>query len=273
MITNLNSAGALARGKSHLKSGKPCQDNFYSVKKKNSMVVSLADGAGSSSKSEIGSDICTKHIANLLLLNFNKIFIKDKKDISNELVKSLKNELNNKANELKISIQDLSTTLMFVAIKNNKFLAGHIGDGLIGSFHNDGAKVFSGPENGEHGNETFFISQKNAIDHFRIYKGNLKSIKGFILMSDGSYDNLYDKKGNCLTEANNKFFSWVADSNNAKNEIEEGLTRILEDQFTLKTSDDCSVVLISAEHIEGYMAKALGSVVNFFSKTSRFKVF
>ena len=35
-------------------------------------------------------------------------------------------------------------------------------------------------------------------------------------MSDGSYDNLYDKKTNALTEANNKFFSWVADSNNPK---------------------------------------------------------
>ena len=273
MITNLNSAGALARGKSHLKSGKPCQDNFYSVKKKNSMVVSLADGAGSSAQSEIGSDVCTKHIADLLLLNFNKIYRKEKLDIANELVNSLKEALNNKANELKISIQDLSTTLLFVAIKNNKYIAGHIGDGLIGSFHNDGAKVFSSPENGEHGNETFFISQNNATDHFRIYKGNLKSIKGFILMSDGSYDNLYDKKTNTLTEANNKFFSWVADSNNPKKEIEEGLTTILEDKFTLKTTDDCSIVLISAEHIEGYMDKALDSVVKFFSKTSRFKVF
>jgi len=270
MKTNLNSAGAVAKGKSHLKSGKPCQDSFYSVKKKNLMVVSLADGAGSSAQSEIGSDVCTKCIANLLLLNFNKIYKKEKVDIANELVKSLKEELNNKASELNISIQDLSTTLLFVAINNNKFVAGHIGDGLIGSFHNDGVKVFSSPENGEHGNETFFISQKNAIDHFRIYKGNLKSIKGFILMSDGSYDSLYDKKTNSLTEANNKFFSWVADANNAKSEIEDGLTKILEDKFTLKTTDDCSIVLISAEHIEGYIDKVLGSVVKFFSKSSRF---
>ena len=268
-----NSAGAIARGSSHLKSGKPCQDNFYSASKKKTIVVALGDGAGSCSQSEIGSELCTKYITEFLLINFNEIYNKDKKEIAKVLVSQLQEELNLKAEELNISIKDLSSTLLFVAVKNNKFIAGHIGDGLIGTFHESGAKVFSRPENGEHGNETFFISQKIALNHFRVYKGNLKSIKGFILMSDGSYDNLYNKKTNKLTQANLSFFTWLADSNNSKGEVELALKKTLEDKFTKKTSDDCSVVLLSTEHIEGYMDKVIKNVVNFFSKSTRFKIF
>ena len=53
----------------------------------------------------------------------------------------------------------------------------------------------------------------------------------------------------------------------------EALKKTLEDKFTKKTSDDCSVVLLSTEHIEGYMDKVIKNVVNFFSKSTRFKIF
>ena len=51
------------------------------------------------------------------------------------------------SDELNASLKDLSSTLLFVAVKGNKFLAGHIGDGLIGSFDESGSQVFSPPEN------------------------------------------------------------------------------------------------------------------------------
>ena len=268
----LKTAGAVIAGTSHIKNNKPCQDSIYSKYENKTMVSALSDGAGSCSKSEIGSELCTRYIADFFCNNFNTIYKQDKKNISETLVLQLKDELKKKAEKLKISVNDLSSTLLFVAVKNNKFIAGHIGDGLIGSFHDTGARVFSAPENGEHGNETFFITQNNALDHFRIYKGNLKSIIGFILMSDGSYDNLFDKRNNNLTEANLSFFSWIADTNNSEKDVENALKETLENKFIKKTTDDCSVILLSTEHREGYIDKILGKVAKLFLKNTRFNI-
>ena len=68
-------AGTYVTGKSHIKKDKPCQDRIYSKSLNRVTVVSLADGAGSCSRSEVGAEIVTQYVADFICKNFENIFI------------------------------------------------------------------------------------------------------------------------------------------------------------------------------------------------------
>ena len=246
-------AGASTIGTSHIENEKPCQDKFFSKKINNVATISLADGAGSCSKSDIGAEICTRYIVDFLCNNFDKTFLQSELEVSEEILKGVTKSLQNMSDELNAPLKDLSSTLLFVAVKGNKFLAGHIGDGLIGSFDESGSQIFSPPENGEFSNQTFFITMGDAKDHLRIYKGNLNSTLGFILMSDGSYESLFDTQKNELTGANLTFFSWLVDKKNSIETIEKSLEDALINKFTQRTIDDCSIILLSTKQVDGWL--------------------
>ena len=258
MKTQCKTAGAAVIGSSHTKNHKPCQDKVYSLFENNVTVCSLSDGAGSCSKSEIGADVCTKFIVSFLCEHFDETYKQNEDAISKLLVYRINEKLTQIAAELEISLIDLSSTLLFVAVKKDKFIAGHIGDGLIGIFDESGSKMLSPPENGEYENQTYFVTSGNALEHFRIYKDNLESITGFILMSDGPYKSLFDRKTEQLTDANLSFFSWLADEKNSQEKVEEALKKALSNIIEAKrTSDDCSINLLSTKHIDGYFDKVI----------------
>jgi serine/threonine protein phosphatase PrpC len=243
-------AGASVRGTSHIKNNIPCQDKVYRCAAKNTITISLADGAGSCSMSEIGADISTQFVADYLCENFDKIYTQDSDKTIEILLSSIKQLLTRKSEDLNVSLKEFSSTLLFVSVKNGNYIAGHIGDGLIGCYLDGNPKVLSFPENGEYSNQTYFTTSETAKDHLRIYKGELSTINGFILMSDGSYDSLFDKSKKKLALANETFFSWMKDSNNSQQKVEEALSSNLESLFTKATTDDCSVNLLLISYID-----------------------
>ena len=250
-------AGATTIGTSHVKNGKPCQDKIYSKKSNHVAAIALADGAGSCSKSDLGAEICTRYIVDFLCNNFDKTYLLSEQEISEKINKNVKKPLEEMANELNVSSKELSSTLLFVAVKGNKYIAGHIGDGLIGKFDENGSQVLSTPENGEYANQTFFITMPEADKYLRIYKDNLNSTLGFILMSDGSYESLFDTQNNILASANLTFFSWLVDKQNTIEALNKSIEVNLASKFTKRTTDDCSVILLSTKHVDGWLDKVI----------------
>ncbi len=238
-------ACVFVKGSSHIKNNTPCQDRTVSKTSNNVTVISLSDGAGSCSKSEIGAEISTQFVADYLCDNFDDLIKKKDEIISKIILEGIVSNLNEKASDLNLPVNEFSSTLLFVGVKSDQYLAGHIGDGLIGYFEDNETKILSIPENGEHSNETFFTTNKNALNHFRIYKNNIENILGFILMSDGSYESLFNKKEGILTKANSDIFSWLLNHNNSQEKVEADLKSNIENLFLKKTSDDCSVNLLS----------------------------
>ena len=102
---------------------------------------------------KVTSDMCLRYLENLTLL----------------------------ANNLKCGIKDLASTLLFVAIKENQFILGHVGDGIIGYLKHGQLKIASFPTNGEFPNETLFATSPNADSQMNIVKGELNAISGFVL--------------------------------------------------------------------------------------------
>ena len=120
--------------------------------------VALADGAGSRSRSEIGAEVVVRTTLRLLSAQFDAIYEmcvdaeeSARRHIHNRLLESVRRA----ASRHDCDVRALASTLLFVAHKGHRFLAGHIGDGLIAQIDEGGTPhTLSPPDNGEFANET-----------------------------------------------------------------------------------------------------------------------
>ena len=184
-----------------------------------------------------------KFFLNYIEKEFNKIFKIDRsynKFREKFLLKHIEEKLESHAIDKEYKLKDLSSTLLFVVVKKKQCIFGHIGDGVIGQLDNQGnLQVISFPENGEYANSTFFTTSTDYKDRLRIKTGTLTKTTGFILMSDGAGEGLYDTRKKTLGTINKKIINYLKDndSDKAKELLEQDLNRIK----SKKTTDDCSI--------------------------------
>jgi len=241
-MTQWKIASSYAIGQGHIKKDIPCQDRTFKLIQKHKSGsfygLALADGAGSYKHSDIGAEMISKKILYFIKSNFSRIFKQNRPNIF--LIRFIEKELKILAKSKQIGIKELSSTLLFIAIKNDKFIMGHIGDGVIGMLNqDDDLKIISYPENGEYANSTFFTTSTSHKHRLRMLKGTLKSSKGFIMMSDGAEESLFDKRTNTLINSNKNIINWL--ENNSEKSVEKALLENLEKVITQNTQDDCSI--------------------------------
>ena len=226
------------RGKAHKENGAPCQDKTYYLNKDDLHVISLADGAGSSKYSDKGAKIVTKFIEEFLCDNFDNLY----SDIENkQFIKKIIDGIVNKIHSTYkgSEITDYSSTLLFVAVRRDKYVLGHIGDGSI-AINTDGSiKVISEPENGESLNSTYFFTSESPTDHLRLQRGVINGDTSFILMSDGSYECLYDRRKQSFSIALDKFLEWITQGK--KEEVSKAILMNMKKFFVKITTDDISL--------------------------------
>jgi serine/threonine protein phosphatase PrpC len=233
-------AGAFVVGSGHDKERVPCQDFTYTLHQDKTSVMALADGAGSSSHSSIGAQISCKVSSKWIANHFDEYFY-NIDGLADGLNKILLKRLKIAAKENDISIKQLQSTLQIVALKKNRFIVAHVGDGVIGVVKNNNLQVISEPNNGEFVNQTYFIGSKLATQHIRIRKGYLDEIDGFVLMSDGSAESLYNKKEKQISNAVKEMLKWFVDHD--IEEVQEAIYNNLQEVISKRTQDDCSLVL------------------------------
>jgi len=254
-VKNIEFAGAIVKGIAHVENNLPCQDYIFSKTSNNATVIALADGAGSYKKTEVGAKISTEFVTNFICDNFQILFKENNTKIAEKLLNGIRSRLTVKARELnlKTANHDLGSTLLFVAVHNNQYLAGHLGDGVIGYFENQKPEVLSKPDND--GKYTFLTTSINAQPHFRIYKGEIDNIHGFILMSDGTCDSLYEKENNKLVSVNTTMLEWLQE--NERISVEREIYNTIKDVFLEKSEngDDCSINLLTLTRNESIMDK------------------
>lgn len=271
-------AWARHQGTSHLESGVPCQDQVTFLRFPNGTDIgALADGAGSARLSHYGARLIVEAASELIAQEFDRVFTATNNlgAIRAEVVGQLQSSLSDAAaagldftdsdrarlgfppriTEPLVSCQvhDLASTLLLVAVKDDRFVALHLGDGVVGAevVLPSGRKTgrpFGRPDNGEFANETTFITSRSAAGDLRIYRGRLetaaRSISGFILMSDGSQSSLYQKRTRTLAPA---CFKLLEACRSLPSELmQERLEATLRDAIVPRTNDDCSLVLLAA---------------------------
>jgi hypothetical protein len=235
-------AGTFVKGIYHESQKIGCQDRYSYNYIDRAVSISLADGAGSALKSEIGAEISTKLINKTVLNHFDKIYESDIDVAKNILTHPIRTSFGIFSKRNNCGMDDLATTLLFVCVKDDKFIAGHIGDGILGYLENNKLKILAYPENGEFVNETFFMTSKNYKKKLRLFKGKLNNINGFFLMTDGTCESFFDKRTKSLSPAILSFFDWI--DNYSVMEVESALRKNFESLVRSKTKDDCSIGLL-----------------------------
>lgn len=235
-------ATASVRGRSHVKQNLPCQDRLRVILEDGIAVCALSDGAGSYLYPEIGAETVTNILCNTMKSDFNILIDRDDKQIKDHILYTLRHHLFCTSYVMDTDIREYASTLLFVAIREDNYIAGHIGDGVIGVLRDGNIGVLSHPENGEFHNITYFITDPTAHEHLRIQKGKLKDTTGFILMSDGISDSLYLNTDRVLAEAASQMLNWL-DANDPQI-VRKALEDNIKNVFQKHSTDDCSIILL-----------------------------
>lgn len=241
---------AEVQGSSHRKKGIPCQDKTYCLERDKVRVIALADGAGSASLSHFGAEEITKCVSDYLVDNFDALYGEDAHSIKAVMSNVIRESLNHLAKHLECETKDLASTLLAVAVKKQRYLAIHVGDGVIGCYLRDKLVTLSKPENGEFAHLTWFTTTSELEDVLRVYQGEATPISGFILMSDGVEPSLYDGQNNQLADAViNLFYS---NAKYCRREMTDMLEESLRDVVAQRTHDDCAIALLSRTRYKNY---------------------
>ena len=232
------------QGRGHIKAEIPCQDKTKQLARDGTHVIALADGAGSAKLSHFGAECIVQQISTYLTDHFEELFAnEDGKQVKQELLSALKNTLANKAEELDCSIKDLASTLLAVAVRDDRYIITHIGDGVIGYLKDNDLRVASAPDNGEFSNVTTFVTSSEALTSMRLFKGKLNTISAFVLMSDGTEQSLYHKPTKKLGNAVVKLMqrTCLTDSDVMRSQLEDTLASVI----SQNTQDDCSIAILA----------------------------
>ena len=233
---------AAVQGLSHEGKGVPCQDAVHHVQRDGVTVVALADGAGSARYAEPGAESVVHSICDLLGRSFDTFSAMESSTVAVALVRHLHERLYPVAREFSTNIRELASTLAFVAVKRGRYLAGNLGDGVLGCERNGQLEVLCHPQRGEFINQTYFVTGQNAAEQLEIKKGGSEGITAFFLMSDGTAEAFYHRRSGVLGRGLSQVSSWVEDY--PAKQLARQLQVNLRDQVREQTDDDCSLAVL-----------------------------
>ena len=235
------------QGRGHIKSGIPCQDKTLACLRNGVSIIALADGAGSAKYSHFGAECVVASASHFIADNFTTLIENpDGVQVKLLILENIIASLTNIAIEYECTLKDLASTLLLVAIFEERFIIIHIGDGVIGYLNGTELKVASFPDNGESSNITTFVTSKEALPSMRLFKGNVKDISGFILMSDGTGESLYHKSTETLVHGIIRIMHRNCLIN--AQTMKAQLHHTLESLISKNTHDDCSIAVLSRSY-------------------------
>lgn len=236
------------RGKSHVLDGKPGQDRFRYESHSGVKVLCLADGAGSAKLSGDGAQTVVTAGCEFAIAHFKSRQASrqdfDERALHEHLIKRLLET----ATRVGCELQDLASTFLCVVVTESFFVAAQIGDGVIGALCDDDLETVTFPDNGEFANVTTFVTSKSAVSAIQTVSGDIDSYTGFILMSDGTADSLYNYEQRALAKACRTLFRIVSDAPTypSSNPLyKKELKRIMNLQIREGTDDDCSIGILA----------------------------
>ena len=181
---------AASRGTSHDATGTPCQDDCYvdvvaSHCGEEILIATVADGAGSASRSEVGSGIaCAALITSMTeTLRDRGVADVDRSVVASWLRDAVA-EIGARAAHDALVPRDFACTILGCAIGSAAAVFFQIGDGAIVIDDGGGLRPVFWPDSGEYANMTRFLTDGDFDDHlmFRAVEGGIDEVA---LFSDG----------------------------------------------------------------------------------------
>lgn len=237
------------RGRSHELAGSRGQDRTGYRSLAGVQVSCLSDGAGSAAHSEFGAQTLVDSGSRLLAERFRAyVSSTDGAAVKIEIVSHLVQRLRAVARRREVRTRDLAATFLAIAAGDGRFLAVHVGDGVIGYVKGGELRMVSGPDNSEFVNQTAFLTSGGAAVAMRVLRGSLTDVSGFVIMSDGTANSLYDSRARALAPACAKIIAVLAAAPTRqvrRPDHERRLRRLIDTKVRAATRDDCSIGVLA----------------------------
>lgn len=248
MKTKLKTVLAVSTGKSHRSSNLPCQDSANRFRKSDTECgIVLSDGAGSAQLSHIGSSIVVDRILEYVSCNFDKMYKSEIPD-PDGILKEINSYLSIACDKYSVKKTAFAATALFVYAKVVErevcYVVGNLGDGLVLRCLQGVSTLELGPENAEHANQTWFVTDSDAADHFRLKTGRLplEETPGWVLATDGPSPFLFSSRKNQVAPAAGRLLEELRLWPMPK--VKKSAEKFLEALIVPRTGDDCSIGLL-----------------------------
>jgi hypothetical protein len=181
-----------ATGKYHLEGNAPCQDSGHYRVVDDVLIGVVCDGAGSACEGQAGAEFFAQKVTALLTESvrsgqFAQMREADYPGYLSGIVGAARSELGETATARQLTPRDFACTLVGCIASRRGGCFFHIGDGFGIYMKDDGESVLSRPENGEHTDETYFVTDEGWADHLRVTPIAEIGQGGLIgLMTDGT---------------------------------------------------------------------------------------
>lgn len=241
---------ASVQGASHLKANTPCQDYCTAIElhEANLLLLMCSDGAGSASRSELGSEISCRTLSDEIVRFAQRggHTLDVARETALEWLQAVRLKLETQANAIGLMPRDLACTLVAALVDDHGAAFLQIGDGSVVVVSGDSEyDVIFWPEQGEYANTTFFVTGPDAEDRLRV-EVRSSLIRDIALFTDGLQHIAlrYQSK-----TAHPPFFAPMFARLRADEDwsgLGEPLKKFLgSEAVTKRTDDDCTLVLAS----------------------------
>jgi hypothetical protein len=181
--------GASVAGTSHQRNDIPCQDaHGHRVLLNGAVVVAVADGAGTASRSDEGARRAVKQALDSLErdLAYNVPRTEfEWQRLMTAAFRQAREDIVGHARWENASLRDFAATLTCAVASSEGLAVGQIGDCLVVASKGPDDPLFVATQlqRGEYANETFFLTLEDALDHLQVQV--YPSVQTLVLMSDG----------------------------------------------------------------------------------------
>ena len=258
-------------GQKHRQRGIPCEDASFAGSRNGVSVVVVADGAGSKqyTHARYGSAAAVKTISDLMMDHFDAIYNENREAaVRNLIIAALHVSFADLIREHKLdSIDRLSCTLLFCAVKDRRVLVGHIGDGLIVRISPEGVSPLTMPQNGTNASSTYFVTAPHAADYMRLIKTTTDDLHAIALMTDGVQDSVYDENSGLVKPV----VARMAETLSAGREKSEAEIKGILEKYIVggsNNSDDASFGILYLADTKGPDTKKLPTGADAFPRAS-----
>ncbi len=180
---------AAVQGSAHIRQGLPCQDALgYLALGNGAFLAALADGAGSAENSEAGARQAVEAALSAMAESLDQsASCADSgcEDLLRAAFMAARTQLEQTALEEEQPLNSYAATLTCVLVYNGGVAVGQLGDGaVVAGKESQGLVAVTEAQRGEYLNETYFLTQENALDRvvITVVDGPVDLVAG---MSDG----------------------------------------------------------------------------------------
>lgn len=221
----------------------PCQDKTISIEKNGVKVICLSSGDVSSKVSHFGADFITQISSEYFCENFDLLHSLDTQDLKLKLYTFLHENITKRAVNMNVNFTDLAATISLVAVKGEKYISCYLGDGVIVSYKEKRIRVVFSNANADLTPK--YVTSENALGAFKIEVGLLKGINGFVLLSSGAANGLHFKHEDSFAMIVGELIKTTGSV--TETEMFGYITQVFENFVIHKTSENCSIVVMSAQ--------------------------